>query len=281
MSKVFDTMIRFENNGESCVLVTVVEKKGDGPVEVGKKMVVSETGEAFGTVGGGQIEYVAREICKTLLKKKESFMEKYSLSGGKLVEDAKTLTMVCGGVVTLFYEYIGVKGNVYIFGAGHVGQALTNVLNKMNYHITVIDERKAVYDAFSGANVKIHKSFVNYIEEDGIKEDSMIIVCTPSHEHDYNVINKVIELDIKPIYMGMLCSPEKLMDYLKTTYEKFGENIDLKNFYSPIGLDTGGGSPEEIAVSIAAEILAIGYKKTGHKHMRESINNAKYRYWEN
>ena len=280
MSKVFDEMMRFKNRGESCILVTVVEKKGDGPVEIGKKMVVSETGEAFGTVGGGQIEYVARENCKELLKKRESFLEKYSLTGGKLVEDTTTLKMICGGIVTLFYEYIGVKNNIYIFGAGHVGQALTNVLNKMNYHITVVDDRKAVYEAFSGANLKVHKSFTDFIVEDGIKSDSMIVVCTPSHEHDYNVINKVIELGIKPVYMGMLCSPEKLMDYLKMTYEKFGEDINLKNFYSPIGLDTGGGSPEEIAISIAAEILALGYNKTGHKHMRESIKNAKYRYWE-
>ena len=126
----------------------------------------------------------------------------------------------------------------------------------------------------------MHKSFVDYIVEDGIKENSMIVVCTPSHEHDYNVINKVIELNINPTYMGMLCSPEKLMDYLKTTYAQFGKDINLKNFYSPIGLDTGGGSPEEIAISIAAEILALGYDKKGHKHMRESIKNAKYRYWE-
>ncbi len=280
MSKVFDEMMRFKNRGEACILVTVVDKKGDGPVEIGKKMVVSESGIAYGTVGGGQIEYVARENCKTLLKKRESLLEKYSLNGGEFVEDAKALTMVCGGIVTLFYEFVGVKNHIYIFGAGHVGQALTNVLNKMNYHITVIDERKSVYDAFSGANVKVHKSFVDYIIEDGIKEGSYIVVCTPSHEHDYNVINKVIELKINPKYMGMLCSPEKLMDYLKTTHEQFGENINLKNFYSPIGLDTGGGSPEEIAISIAAEILAIGYGKEGHNHMRESIKNAKYRYWE-
>ncbi len=280
MSKVFDTMMRFKNNGESCVLVTVVEEKGDSPVEVGKKMVVSETGEAFGTVGGGQLEYVARENCKILLKKRESMIKKYSLTGGNAVEGTETLTMVCGGIVTLFYEFIGVKDNIYIFGAGHVGQALTNVLNKMNYHITVIDERKVVYDAFTGANVKVHKTFVDFIVEDGIKENSMIIVCTPSHEHDYNVINKVLELNINPKYMGMLCSPDKLIDYLKTTYEKFGKEVNLKNFYSPIGLDIGGGSPEEIAISIAAEILAVGYNKKEHKHMREMIKNVKYRYWE-
>ena len=280
MSKVFDTMMRFKNNGESCILVTVVDKKGDGPVEIGKKMVVSETGEAFGTVGGGQIEYVARENCKLLLKKRESMIKKYSLTGGEMVEGTETLSMICGGIVTLFYEFIGVKNNIYIFGAGHVGQALTNVLNKMNYHITVIDEREAVYNAFTGANVKVHKSFVDFIVEDGIKEDSMIVVCTPSHKHDYNVINKVIELNINPKYMGMLCSPEKLMDYLDTTYKQFGKDINLKKFYSPIGLDTGGGSPEEIAISIAAEILAVGYNKKGHKHMREMIKNDKYRYWE-
>ncbi len=79
--------------------------------------------------------------------------------------------------------------------------------------------------------------------------------------------------------MGMLSSPDKLKDYLDKTYEKFGKAINLKDFYSPVGLNLGGGSPEEIAISITAEILAISNGKTQLQHMRENVYD-QYRYWE-
>lgn len=269
MNRLYDELMKMKLSGEPCMMVTVVEKTGASPVEVGKKMIVGEKGKALGTVGGGALEYYAREKCKELLIKQKSVLEKYVLNEGKIIEQAKTLPMACGGMVSLFYEYIGVKANVYIFGGGHVGQALATVLGRMNYYLTVIDEREAVYNAFEGANRKVHSSFIDFIEKESIREGSYVIVCTPSHQHDYNVINKILELKLKPKYIGMLCSPAKLQSYLTKTYERFGKDIDLSNFYSPIGLDTGGGSPEEIAISIAAEILAVGYNKTGHKHMRE------------
>jgi len=279
MSQVFTDMMNFKNNKEACILVTVVEKKGDGPVEVGKKMVVGELGKRFGTVGGGALEYLAIENCKMLLKKQESLLEKYLLNDGKVIKDGKTLPMVCGGVVTMFYEYIGVKENVYIFGAGHVGQALTNVLNVLDFNIIVIDDRLDVYEAFSGATEKVNKYFTDYID-DGIKEDSYVVVTTPGHKHDFLVLDKILESKIKVKYMGLICSEKKLNTYLEQVEEKFGKDVDLNNFYSPIGLDLGGsGSPEEIAISIASEILAVRNKKLGHRHMRNNVKNEKYRYF--
>ncbi|WP_278286134.1 XdhC family protein [Vallitalea okinawensis] len=260
-----------KNSGGPCMVVTVVEKTGDGPVEVGKKMLVGENGEAFGTVGGGALEYFAREKCKELLKKRQSIFEKYLLNEGKIVEQATTLPMACGGMVSLFYEYIGVKAHIYIFGAGHVGQALTRVLKTMDFHVTVIDSRKKVYEAFVGADRKVHASYAEFIDQEGLREGSYVVVCTPSHKHDYNVINKVLELQLEPRYIGMLCSPVKLKDFLEKTYDNFGKDVDLSNFYSPIGLDTGGGTPEEIAISITAEILAVYHNKTGHKHMKDGV----------
>ena len=76
----------------------------------------------------------------------------------------------------------------------------------------------------------------------------------------------------------MLCSPTKLADYLKKTYDTFGKEIDLSHFYSPIGLNLGGGSPAEIAVSITAEILAIYHQKKTIQHMRELVHD-QLRYW--
>jgi xanthine dehydrogenase accessory factor len=277
---IYQMTNKFINEGTPIVVISVIEKVGEGPVEVGKKLLLTVHNEAFGTVGGGALEYSAREYCKTIFSTKKSETKTYLLNEGKVLKDATTLPMVCGGKVTLFFEYIGPNEYIYIFGAGHVGQALTNVLKTMNYHITVIDERKEVIDQFKGGDEVILSPFANYIEENGLQEDSFIVVCTPSHKYDYNVIDKVIEKKIKLKYLGMLCSPQKLQDYLTVTYDKFSKNIDLSNFYSPIGLDTGGGSPEEIAISIASEILVVSNKKTGHKHMRETTLNGTHRYWE-
>ena len=265
-------------NNIPAVLVVAVEKQGKGPVEVGMKMLVTENGEAFGTVGGGRLEFHAQGKCQEILKTKTPLHERYLLNEGKVFENAKTLPMVCGGVVTLYYEYIGSPVNVYIFGAGHVGQALMNTLKPLNYHVTVIDDREAIIEQFQGATRKVHMPFVEFVEKEGIKEDSYVVICTPSHTHDYDALNKIIENDYKPKYMGMLCSPKKLEEYLDGVYERFGKEINLKNFFAPIGLDLGGGSPEEIAISIASEILALHHGKKDIKSMRER-RQGRYLYW--
>jgi len=265
---IYSEINRYKRTGTACIVATVVEKSGEGPVEVGKKMLVGTDGWAIGTVGGGALEYHARERCKELLEKRQSLMEKYLLNEGEVIKGVKTLPMVCGGEVSVFYEYIGPDAYIYVFGAGHVGQATVNILKTMNFHVTVIDEREAVFESFKGADRKINVPFVRFIEDEGIDDGSFVLVCTPSHKNDYNVIYKVIEMGLKPKYIGMLCSLPKLKDFLGRIYEKFGDDVNLSNLYSPVGLDTGGGSPEEIAVSISAEILAVANGKIGHKHMR-------------
>ncbi len=265
---MFDKLAGFRKQNIDCVLVTVVEKDGEGPVEIGKKMLVTAKGDAFGTVGGGALEYQARKICSRVLEERKSRLEKYALTEGKVFPDREVINMPCGGTVSLFYDFIGTKADVYIFGAGHVGQALYLILSTMPYHITVVDPRKEVVEAFEGKEPFLCDSFVSFIREKGIREHSFVIICTPSHKEDYHVINEIIEQKIPVNYMGMLCSKTKLKKYLESTYENFGNDIDLSSFYSPIGLDIGGGSPEEIAVSIAAEMLAVQYGKKGHLHMR-------------
>ncbi len=275
---IFQLTNKYINENTPVVVISVVEKHGDGPVEVGKKMIVLQENKAFGTVGGGALEYTAREYCKEVFKNKKSETKTYLLNEGKIVNDAITLPMACGGKVTLFFEYIGPTEYIYIFGAGHCGQALSNVLSTMNFHTTIIDERQDVIDQFVGGDEVIHSPFVQYIDDYGLKKDSFVVVATPSHKFDYKILDKIFEKNIQLKYLGMLCSLKKLYEYLEGTYQKFGKDIDLKNFYSPIGLETGGGSPAEIAISIAAEILAVSNHKKHHRHMRE--RNVKYRYWE-
>ncbi len=274
---IYERIAEIIQTHQKAVLVTAVEKKGQGPAEAGFKMLVMEDGKTYGTVGGGKLELTATEQAKTLFKTKKPIHQKYLLNDGEVLDNAQTLSMVCGGTVTLYYEYIGSPLNVYIFGAGHVGQALMHVLEPLNYHVTVIDEREDVLAAFKGGTRKVHKPYAQFVLEETLSEDSYIVICTPSHAYDYEVLNAIFNQNIQPKYMGMLCSPKKLNAYLTDLYKDF-PTIDLQSFYSPIGLDLGGGSPGEIAISIAAEILMIHHGKAPVYSMRES-RQGKYQYW--
>ena len=275
MSDIYQKLNELRQQGKDVVLVTVTEKEGMGPADVGKKMLVAEGNTAFGTVGGGAIEYYAREKCKEILKLRESFTEKYILNDKDIkVDDGSViLPMACGGKVTLFYEFLGPKQYVYIFGAGHCGAALAKLLKPLGFFTTIIDDRADVIaNLDDSTDVKVTEGFAEYIEKYGIPDDRYIVVSTPSHIHDFDVLNKIFELKIKPKYFGMLCSKKKIADYLKKAYEIHGKDINLSNFYSPIGLQTGGDSPEEVAISIASEILSVFYGKSQiNAHMRDNI----------
>ncbi len=273
MVDIYKELDKLRKQGKDAVIVTVTEKSGMGPADVGKKMLVTEGNVAFGTVGGGAIEYYAREKCKEVLENRISFSEKYILNDRTVsVDDGSIiLPMACGGKVTLFYEFVGPKQYVYIFGAGHCGAALARVLKPLGFFTTIIDERDYVINALDdAADVKVNEGFVEYIEKHGLPDNRYIVVCTPSHQNDFHVLNKILELKIKPKYFGMLCSKKKIGDYLEKAYQLYGKDIDLTNFYSPIGLQTGGDSPEEVAISIAGEILSVFYNKADiNSHMRD------------
>ncbi len=282
MEEIHEKILEYKRKGFDGVLITAVEKKGEGPVEVGKKLFVGEDGKLFGTVGGGALEHRAVETAKELMKNRENKLVRYLLNedGPQTTKkDYTSLPMKCGGMVALFYEFTGKRRHVYIFGAGHVAKALGRVLRTLDFHLVVIDDRKEVLDAYPYADRLVEKTFAAFIDEEGLKEGSFVIVCTPSHQYDYNVLDRILEKGLDIPYLGMLCSAAKLRDYLARIKKKFGPGTDLSNFYAPVGLATGGDSPEEIAVSIAAEMLALAYDKRGHLHMRES-ENGPYRYWE-
>ena len=274
MTDFYQKLNEFRSLGKDVVLVTVTEKDGMAPSDVGKKMLVSEDNQAFGTIGGGTIEYYAREKCKEVLKSRESFSEKYVLTDQDInVEnDTVVLPMACGGKVTLFYEFLGPKQYVYIFGGGHCGAALAKVLKPLGFYTTIIDYRQDVIDALDdSADVKVCQGFIEYLENHRIPDNRYVVVSTPSHTYDFDVLDKIFELGIKPKYFGMLCSKKKIGDYLKRLEEKY-RKVNLDNFYSPIGLPTGGDSPEEVAISIASEILSIYYGKDKKiSHLRDSV----------
>lgn len=152
MTDIFEELVNIKKNGEEGVLLTVVNKDGHGPAGVGTKMLIKADGTRYGTIGGGALEYAAIKKAAQVLKDKHSHLKKYLLSqDNDIIEHEKT-GMLCGGTMTLFYEYIGSGVKLYIFGAGHIGQAIVSLLDNLNYYTTILDSRDGMAEAIQGLN---------------------------------------------------------------------------------------------------------------------------------
>lgn len=266
---LFRKISEITSQGKACVLVTVAETEGSGPMTVGKKMLVQDDGSSVGTVGGGALEYEAIELSKQIFKDRQSRLVCYLLQEGAVKKGLKTVPMVCGGTATLFYEYLSGGESVYIFGGGHVGRALARQLGLLGYYTILVDHRKDIFPDLPEAGQCIHESFHAYAGRAPIDESSYVIICTPSHANDYEVVRALLNRGVRPCYLGLLASSAKKADFMARIEKEYGKDVDLSHLYSPVGLDIGGASPEEIALSVAAEISAIKYGKNEIRHMRD------------
>ena len=267
---IYETIVHLQKHGPPGVLITVVSKDGHGPQVPGAKLLISAGGEKIGTIGGGALEHAAINEASAILKTGTSISKKYMLGEDSSIIGAVKTGMICGGTITLFYEYIGIKDNVMIFGAGHVGKALTGFLKQLNYNVTVLDCRENILDEIEDADKVILKDYSSIPFDKIHQNNSYIVITTHSHEFDYNVLKNIYESDTNPEYIGMIASKKKSEKMIERLTSEINKTIDLNRLYTPIGLKIGGTSPEEIALSIASELQVIKYNQEGNRHARRN-----------
>lgn len=269
MKEIYEAILNLKAKGGKGVLVTVVEKEGHGPATLGTKMLVTADGKRLGTVGGGAIEYAALNRISQLLKEGQNGTVKYLLNpDNELLEGEKT-GMMCGGSTTLFYEIIGFAANLYIFGAGHIGQTITRFMKNMDYYITVIDNREGLTDQIEHAGQRLTiDSYETALQPETVPPDSFFLIATHSHALDYVVLKRIYSANWQPRYVGLVASRKKSPQMIARLKEEVNQDINLNTLYTPVGLDIGGATPDEIAISIIAELQAVRFNKEGHKHLR-------------
>ncbi|NLF46722.1 MAG: dehydrogenase [Clostridiales bacterium] len=258
--------------GEDFVIARVAETKGSTPRKSGALMLMRSDGTFSGTVGGGRIEAETEKLCRETIKTKEK-RRTYHFKLNTTEEDA--LDMGCGGDADITIEYIDagdpgrfleefrINDTAYIFGAGHVGLALEPVLRHINFSTVVIDDRKEYSnrERFPEAtDVRTIKSFEHSFDDIACDVNSYIIIVTRGHMGDYDVLRHALKQE--RAYIGMIGSRKKnqiIRDMLK---EKDGfTDAEIDQVYAPIGENIYAETPEEIAVSIAAELIRV---RTGH-----------------
>ena len=268
---IYEKIISLQKDNQPFVLVTVVDKEGHGPQISGAKMIVMNVGRTFGTIGGGALEFLAtKEAVSMLENSKTSILQKYILGEDNSVIDAVNTGMICGGSITLFFEIHNSKESVYIFGAGHIGQALAYHFDKLSYKVTVIDSRKEYEKSCEGlADEIIIEDYANTLSSKEVPKNSFMIIATHSHEMDFAILKRICASEWNPKYIGAIASKKKSESVIKRlASELSGKNIDWEKIYCPIGLKIGGTTPHEIAISIIAEIQSARFDKEGNLHAR-------------
>lgn len=263
---MFREVVRLQDERREGVLVTVIDLQGEGPSVVGKKMLITADGEKLGTVGGGELERLASVKAAALLSSRTHQIESYNLSGGAAGPTQPT-GMICGGIVTLFFEYIPARPRLYVFGAGNVGRCVLYHLRNMDYDITVFEERTEAAVGLEGVGRVMIGDYTETVGSERAPDGSYVVIAAFSHERDYQVLRSIFRAQWKPAYIGLLASPAKAESIVRKLIDELGDGLDLGVLYSSVGLDIGGESPDEIAVSIISEIQALRYHRLGNRHL--------------
>ena len=248
----------------SFVTTTIVDHKGSAPGKTGFKMVVENDGTTSGTVGGGAIEKKVIEEALDRLNTGQSGLKEYLLSDK--ARETKNITIVpmsCAGQVTIFYEVHGQRPTVYIYGGGHVGQALLYHLKPLGFYSILIDNRIefANQEKNPDASDIIHTDYEEFAEKFEPVPNSFIVILTHGHKYDSKILNILFKRNLSFPYIGIIASKNKAVGILKSLCETVNDTVDTSSVFTPIGLKIGGSSASEIGLAIAAEIQTVRYGK--------------------
>lgn len=318
MKKLTDKLITAVENGERAVLCTLMASSGSSPRGAGARMAVFEDGSTYGTVGGGQVEYIASKEALEVLKTGKTYLRHFGLS----LDQVASVGMICGGNVDVYYQFIGKEelpvlyeirdalkkdenswiylkisdgkvidfrvicqseaadsdlfcskavfkagepviytdplvrsGRAYIFGGGHVGQALVPVLAGVGFRVCLFDSRDylAKPENFPAAEEVICGDYNHIADKVKITENDFVVIMSPGHKSDFDLLRQVLRM--KTRYVGCIGSRAKVA---KTQEMLRADGIPedvIQSVHSPIGLDIKAETPAEIAISIAGEMI--------------------------
>lgn len=253
--------------GQDFVVAKVVDTKGSTPRKKGAVLMMKKDGTTIGTVGGGLLEAETEKLCKKTFETKEkSHIYEFVLDE----KQAGALDMGCGGDATVQIDYIDAAdpgdflkefkllSAAYIFGGGHVAYALEPVLRHVDFRTVVIDDREEYANPerypYADRTIVVD-NFDNAFEEIETDEDSYIIIVTRGHRGDLQVLREALKQEYA--YLGMIGSKRKNKLLYEQLMEEGVAEEKLSEVHAPIGLKIGSETPEEIAISIVAEIIQV------------------------
>src|SRR3954465_3810097 len=262
--EVFAAVADALERGEPAALVTIVATTGSTPQRVGAKMLVFGDGRIVGTIGGGCYENDAFGKAREAILSRAPQLVHYELDD----DFAQETGLICGGQMDVYIEPIEPSPELYIVGAGHVGFHLARIAEEVGFRVHVADDREKFANAerFPTAAEIVVDAIPGWIAQARIPAHAYVVIVTRGHTNDLEALRALAPRDLR--YLGLIGSRAKvarIYDELSTS-EIPAES--LVRVHAPIGLDIGAVTPQEIAVSILAELIAVKHGKTHPTSMR-------------
>ena len=251
MLDIYQEIVKLTAEGEEAALVTIVSTSGSTPREEGAKMLVKADGSILGTIGGGSLEIQVCQKAIEVIRKGKPERLHFRLKEGE------EPGMICGGDLEVFIEPILSSPSLYIFGGGHISLSLAKIGKLLGFKITVIDDRAefANPQRFPEAELTLAEDFNRVFPKLKIDKSSYIVIVTRGHERDELVLEWA--LGAKAKYIGMIGSRTKNKAVFAHLLAKGIPQELLDKVHAPIGLEINAQTPEEIALSIMAEIVKV------------------------
>jgi xanthine dehydrogenase accessory factor len=236
--------------GESLCVATVISSSGSTPRESGAKMVIWRDGHTLGTVGGGQVEVRVTEAARDVFRTGKPVTLHCELRDSQSGDPG-----ICGGNVDVFVEYAGSKPRLAIIGGGHVGRALSALASLAGFRTIVMDARDLDPRLFREPVEFVRLQEYGQLPLEYFDEQTFVVIVTPAHSGDEAALRAL--LDVPRAYLGMIGSRRKVALIFDHLRERGATDAALERVHAPIGLDIGAETPEEIAVSILAQIIRV------------------------
>jgi len=268
---VFQEICNLQRQGRRSALATIVNVRGSIPSAKAAKMLVRDDGTIVGTIGGGCVENEVREGAAQVMNDEKPRTFEFNLN--QHPDDDTGL--ICGGSLQVFLEPIIPAPLLYIFGAGHVGLNIYRVALLAGFQPIVIDDRDlyANRERFPEALDVLAGEIDQILAHLDPPDTSYIAIVTRGHQHDLRVLRWAVETRAQ--YIGMIGSGRKVLTLYDQLENEGVSRALLDKVYAPIGLQIGSVTPEEIAVSVVAELIGVRrHAEVPLPHSRNRIRKA-------
>ena len=250
---IYEEIVKLRQAGRCGAVATIVSVRGSIPSFKTAKMLVREDGSIVGTIGGGCVEAEVWQAAREVMTSEKPRTLKFDLN-----QDPKYDTgLVCGGSLEIFIEPVLPPALLYVFGAGHVSLNLSKVASRAGFEVIVVDDREAYAneERFPEAKEVIAEDFDQAMARLKPSEASFIAIATRGHRDDMRILRWAVQTPAR--YVGMIGSRRKTITIFEQLRKEGTPAHLFERVHAPVGLDIGATTPEEIAVAIVAELIAV------------------------
>jgi xanthine dehydrogenase accessory factor len=249
---LFEEIVKLRRAGRRAALATIVHTNGSIPSYESSRMLVREDGSIAGTIGGGCVEAEVWAAAKEVMQNESPRKMVFNLNNDASYDNG----LICGGTLEVFVEPILPQPTLYLFGGGHVSMAVAKAASAAGFAIGVVDDREAfanterfpmaleVHTSYEEAFAKLHPNAASYL-----------LIVTRGHKEDMRVLAWAVRTEAR--YVGMIGSKRKVLSVYKALENEGYKPEEFERVFAPMGLEIGALSPEEIAVSIIAELIVV------------------------